>query len=370
MSPTISKESDLGAPVEPIIDALLGFLWRQWAQIGLSGEIAFRDNWVLDPEALLLFTLRIGRFDPRLFDEVLDWCARNDDWLSIQRLKTMTGESPATFVREAGSACGPQDACEDMQSRTIEAVAALLAAQRHRWRTLMPASTPSREPLPFFLDTHGDPLPHFGKSDLHFQWAGLLRSPVLLRGLSQPPARNAPTNLVFTLRALFGVDPRAEAVVYLLTHPVAGAREIARATGYAPGTMHVLLARLAQGQFLIGSGKSGYGIDQERWRVFLGDAAFRPRLLWVDWRRALPALATAIESFLKLATAQNRSSYLRASDLLRLDTLLREALTGSGLSNPFGVPCRLDDVNEQFPERLLRLAALLNRGDTSYSASP
>jgi hypothetical protein len=34
-----------------------------------------REEHAADPEALLLFTFEVGRNDPRLFDEVLDWLA-------------------------------------------------------------------------------------------------------------------------------------------------------------------------------------------------------------------------------------------------------------------------------------------------------
>lgn len=51
---------------------LTGFAWDQWAQLGVLASSERRDRWVADPEALLLFTLEVGRDDPRLFEEVLD----------------------------------------------------------------------------------------------------------------------------------------------------------------------------------------------------------------------------------------------------------------------------------------------------------
>ena len=54
------------------------FLWRQWGQLGLaSASVESKDEWVIDPEALLLLTGTLGRWDPRLFDEVIVWILKN-----------------------------------------------------------------------------------------------------------------------------------------------------------------------------------------------------------------------------------------------------------------------------------------------------
>ena len=66
------------------------FLWRQWVQLGLSGEMPQADTWAIDPEALLAITIRVGGRDPRLFDEVLDWLSLNGKLISVQRLKNLT----------------------------------------------------------------------------------------------------------------------------------------------------------------------------------------------------------------------------------------------------------------------------------------
>jgi hypothetical protein len=64
--------------------ALVDFLWDEWAQMGVSANTSRRDTWATDPEALLLLTFEVGRGEPRLFDEVLDWMLVNERLLSIQ----------------------------------------------------------------------------------------------------------------------------------------------------------------------------------------------------------------------------------------------------------------------------------------------
>ena len=60
-------------------ELILQFLWRQWSALGVAGYADGEDNWVIDPEALLLFSLSISRYDQRLFDEILDWLTINEN---------------------------------------------------------------------------------------------------------------------------------------------------------------------------------------------------------------------------------------------------------------------------------------------------
>jgi hypothetical protein len=374
MSPPVSNGADATTDtLAPIIDALLTFLWQQWSQLGVSGDAPVsRDNWLIDPETLLLFTLQLGRFDPRLFDEVMDWCATNGEWLSIQRIKALSKPPVAVETEENVSALQGEHPSTDVLAQTLHAVAATLFARNRsgRWRALLPPKGmntdhgKAKEPIAFFRERTGEPLPIFGKEDPHFRAADLSRSPVNLRGLSMPPPIDAPPCLILKLRALFGLDPRAEVVAYLLTHPIAGTRELARATAYAPSTIHTVLSRLSAGHFLLGGPNSGYEAERARWRAFLGELPL-PDVAWVDWARVLPALATALDA-LNPVTAYQESPYLRASRLLRLGEHLCESLTGSGLPNPFATTWQINDAAERLSDSLLTFARLLN-GEKSAS---
>jgi hypothetical protein len=71
------------------LENILNFLWRQWSALGVLGEARTQDPWLLDPEPLLLFSLEMGRCEPRLFDEVIDWLVVNGHWINLQRLRGM-----------------------------------------------------------------------------------------------------------------------------------------------------------------------------------------------------------------------------------------------------------------------------------------
>ncbi len=77
------------------LENILNFLWRQWSALGVLGEARTKDPWALDPEPMLLFTLEMGRYEPRLFDEVMDWLVVNGKWIDIQRLRGILREKEA-----------------------------------------------------------------------------------------------------------------------------------------------------------------------------------------------------------------------------------------------------------------------------------
>ena len=322
---------------------LLRFLWRQWSQLGLASEIPFHDPWLIDIESLLLFTLSLGRYDPRLLDEVLDWCVANVDTLSVQRLKRLRPTAP-----QSPTACALSAVASLLQEKTGSA----------RWRPLQGPETPGTA-QPYFLELDGTPLPLFGAHDPHFLGAGLLRSPVKLRHLSVSPCIDLPAALILKLRALFGVDPRAEATAYLLTHQIVGARELARATACASATAHALLKALHAGQFLVGSGREGYALERSRWQEFLLGGADRHVPQWIAWSVVLPALVSALET---TGDPSQGSLYLRSSHWLRAEESMRHALKGSGLPNPFSIPIGLEEVEQVLPERLHRLSMTLASG--------
>jgi hypothetical protein len=66
---------------------VLNFLWRQWSALGVAGQASGEDAWIIDPEALLLLTCTMGRHEPRLFDEALDWLQENGRFINVMRLK-------------------------------------------------------------------------------------------------------------------------------------------------------------------------------------------------------------------------------------------------------------------------------------------
>ncbi|TYO98346.1 hypothetical protein EDC39_107147 [Geothermobacter ehrlichii] len=213
---------------EKVLEQLLALLWRQWSAIGVSGYSGSEELKVVDPEALLLLTLTVARYDARLFDEVLDWLVVNGDFLNVQRLQSLVKQF-------------------DFQARAeLSAVAELLgqkASVALKWNKLATRYTQDKE-SPLFYMKDGRLMPAPKDCDKVFQRHGLLRPPVKMRNLSQPfPSEGLPT-LLLRLRALLGVNLRCEILCLLGSVDEIHPSLIARRIGQHPRSTQNVLAEM------------------------------------------------------------------------------------------------------------------------------
>jgi len=254
----------------------LDFLWRQWSALGVAGHARAVGHSILDPEALLLATTRLG-LEPRLFDEVLDWLNVNGALINLQRLQNL---APRIGERSV-----------------INAVAAHLAKRtvHSKWKTLLRTATPASNLRPLFPE-----VPARGQPDELFARHGWLRGPLTLRRLSQPPDPHRASNLLIKLRGLFGMQARAEVMAYLLACESGHPREMATRLGYFPRTLQTTLNDMAGSGHVLArreGHEKRFWIRRDEWRFLMtwspsgsqGTAEF-PR--WVDWA----AFFAAIES--------------------------------------------------------------------------
>ena len=70
-------------------DRVLDILWRQWSAFGVAGHGEVWRGSLIDPEALLLITCTVGRYDARMFDAMVEWMGINGRYINVQRLKRM-----------------------------------------------------------------------------------------------------------------------------------------------------------------------------------------------------------------------------------------------------------------------------------------
>lgn len=254
------------------LDAALNLLWRQWCSLGVAGHARAADpNRIIDPEALLLATTSLGRHDPRLFDECLDWLSRYGSLFHLQRLKTL----------QMSSGLGDPVVLSAMADWLVQ------SGGQPKWKAHARPEAHSRQEKLFFIG-RAPVIP-----DPVFAEHGLLRPPVKVRGMSRSPNPMLPPNILITLRALIGVSARAEVILCLASGPAAHPSEIARLTGYTPRTMQALLQEMAlsghiltqehASRSLIGKGRGPnrrYHLREADWRFLTGGTAL-PR--WTPW---------------------------------------------------------------------------------------
>lgn len=249
--------------------ATADLLWRQWATLGVSGHVAPASGAaMIDPEALLLATTTLGRREPRLFDEMLDWLQDQADWINLQRLVRLQNDHTLG------------------DTSVLAAVAARLVRlpAHKKWSAVAhPPASPPPTSAPLFLDDG-----HFGASDPDFLAHGWLRGPVRYRGLAVAPRMDHAGNLLLKLRSLFGRQSRAEVMAWLLAHETGHPAEIARQTGHFGRSIQLTLNELERSghvRALHQTRAKYFSLQHDDWR-FLATwkmPAMRAFPVWMPW---------------------------------------------------------------------------------------
>ena len=211
-----------------LVEALIDWLWRSWTSFGVAGQGSrVRAGSVIDPEALILASTLWARYDPRLFDEMLDWLCLHSSLINLQRLRNLneTGLGDASVLS------------------VIAAVIQERSAQT-KWKAIIHQPAQSNSLSPLFLSLDGQAR-CWGEAEPLFAQHGFQRGKLELRQMSQAPAPNQAPNFWLKLRCLFGTSTRAEIALRLLTTGPATAADIARRSGSTARSILVTLREMA-----------------------------------------------------------------------------------------------------------------------------
>lgn len=272
---------------ESLIDRMLGVLWRQWAAAGVYASVQPCRRSVVDPEALIVATMTLGRFDPRLFDESLDWLSKNFELVNITRLLRMARQTKGSLQVLA--------ACAHMLSKKK-------VVSDKRMARLVAAGDEKNEKEYLFLSpwARSDSEDMVRKADDSFARFGFVRGDVRLRGYSRESDYALASNGIFCMRRLFGVNPRADAMAYLVWKGPGNPNKIASDIALTQkGVSRVLDSiRAVHAVERKGDGYQGiYLTDRHVWTALLGleSDGLRPR--YFVWREIYGALWRAIDDW-------------------------------------------------------------------------
>lgn len=215
---------------EEYLETILRFLWREWSALGVAGQEKVPLHHVVDPEALLLFTCSLGRYDQRLFDEVMDWLIENGRFLNVQRMRNI-------LHREAFGGAAVLGAVGDWLSRRGEPM---------KWKLLAKTEGPEEKRETLFYLPDGRPLPQSAEDDATFLEHGFIRSPLVPRGYSISFPANALPCRLLSMRALFGVNARCDVLMYLSMNKMGHPREVARELYYSQKAIHDVMSDMAR----------------------------------------------------------------------------------------------------------------------------
>ena len=299
---------------------MVALLWKQWSSLGVAGYGDPTDDSIIDPEALLLCTTHFGRYDSRLMDHAIDWLVKNGNIISVQRLQGLEKNWPSVA-----------------DARVLSAIAEILCCDvmHRKWRVIAdrPALGVASEFL-FHAKESGALMP-IAEPDPFFEKHGLLREPLQLRGMSLAPDPSNRQNLLLSLRALLGVNARAEIIAWLLAHESGHPAAIARATGYfSKSVQQILNEMLASGQLgatRIGREKHFFLRRRQDWQNLLfpmkAESQVFPR--WVDWMPLYAAIAGFAQA-LSLPQIDEKSPSFQSIQLREAFLQAMPALTRSG----------------------------------------
>lgn len=302
---------------ETVLDQLLALLWRQWSAIGVSGYSGSEETTVVDPEAILLLTLTVARYDERLFNEVLDWLAVNGEYLNVQRLQSLIKQF-------------------DFQAKAeMSAVAELLGQKSSvalKWKKLASRYAEDEE-QPLFYMKDGRTMPKPKDCDEIFKRHGFLRSPVKMRNLSQPFPREGMATLLLRLRALLGVNLRCEILCLLGSVDEIHPALIAKVIGQNPrSTQNVLAEMVLSGvvQVRTSAREKAYSLAPE-----VLDRLLRPEGL-TPWQNSVPLFRALEILWLGLADPkrQNLDPLMLASEWRRLAKEMQALFGAAGMGQP------------------------------------
>jgi hypothetical protein len=308
--------------------ALVDFLWDEWGQMGVAASTKRRDSWTADPEALLLLTFEIGRGEPRLFNEVLDWMLVNERLLSIQRLRNL--------------------AVDEADQMLVESVVGWLGENHPRARLKAKPGKPE-DTQGFFRDSRlkvSDPDPAFLSQ-------GFMKQRSEPSEKSQAPNLVLPINLAFRLRLLLGVSVRAEVARVLLAadRPWMNAQELARSTAYARRNVRDAATSLSSAGFAYSHSIGNENLFEvsPRWANFL-DIELPERK---DWPQILRGLRRLLR-WLADPANHDLSDYLQMSGARTLVNEIEPDLAFVGSPLPAGDWTRDFASFEDFVHVLLR----------------
>ena len=194
---------------QELLDSIFTLLWKQWTQFGVAGAVNSKDDLVLDPEALLIFSAHFARYDQRLYDLVIDWLQCNGESINLPRLKALLKRFPHADRNSLGFITA--------------------SVKWKKWNAFAKSLLPKDAGVEtmFF---ENDFVPHPDETALRY---GLKRNQYVPGNKVMPFSTKGNASLLLRLRGAFGMSARAEAILTMLNKEFCRIQDVADAGGFS-----------------------------------------------------------------------------------------------------------------------------------------
>lgn len=308
---------------QEFIDLQIEMAWRQWSALGVNANTPPERKRVIDPEALLAYTLSIGPNDRRLLEATLEWINEHSGWLSVSRLKAVL----SLF-------CRPDAPLNEgiIAPEILAVFKEVIASQGPRWRSIV----------------------SFVHKQIEASGSNVTIKGFKPRGVLGALSFQQPVLAELQLRAIFGVEARASVFVFLLFNDEGNSNSIAKAIFADQGNVYKILEKWVSAGIIVKA--SGYKAatyslaEKTRWLNLLG---LDKELLFLNWMHTfhvLGKISTALSKQLWASDNYLMASFFRdvLSDLQPLAKQLKVGLPEPALSPG-------DKFFEPFSRLLIRL---------------
>jgi len=310
--------------LERLQNAVVDFLWDQWVTLGVAGRPSGEKMpFIVDPEALLLATMRFGSGEGRLVSVMLDWLSRNGGLISLQRLKN---------VQMSSRVGCRQDLAE--LGRFME------KAGFRNWKSL--ASWAEK-----VSSRTGD--------------TGAFEN-VEMRELGLPPDCLRPETFLLRMRGIFGVSARPEVLTWLLTHSEGYAAEIARETAWFSKSVQAILNDLELAGLVLSCPEGKRRVFSLKSRTgFLDPSLGSVELRWLSQGPFYLGVLHALQASARLAEMADASEGAKAIAIRQEIPAMNAAYRLAGIEDPFagGLLLTGEELLRCFDEGVTKLLAIL-----------
>jgi hypothetical protein len=244
---------------------LLDIHWRQWGCLGVASQLEEEKRWIIDLEALLCSTIFMGQFDKRLFSSALEWAYKYGEWINVSRLKRI-----GNFFYKNDDKLNVS-----LTSKNIYRLVENTINKRKK-----DDSQKIQEQLSHYNVSHD-----YQEILEKFQ----------VREVTTEPEIQKPPLLQLLLRGFFGVNARAEVLLYLLYEKEGSSNQIAKIVQFDQKIVYRILEKWTDTGIIVKeSGRKYILAEPDLFSNFLRGAD--DSVNYLDWIKTFHVLARVMKA--------------------------------------------------------------------------